>query len=137
MKVFNMRYVKRRATSPLTVKLDDGFAENMGGGVFVILQDLEDVPQQVVIDLDDVATLTAFMSERLLISEGVAIYMGSDLWTIRQTDEFGRSHIAAISQDDLVKIWNSSGNGVPMEVAAASLIAAGDALRASVGIAHK
>ena len=72
----------------MTIKLSDSTAENMGCGMFVVLQPDADLGkmQNVVLSERDIAAMRASTALTLSLEDGEAHYMGDDHWTVLQRD---------------------------------------------------
>ena len=91
---------------PAQVKLDDGKAEYMGDGLFVVLQKDETVKrrkwQSVVVSVSDLQALKALPALTVPIEDGKAEYVGDGYWGLLQMDHVAqRMHNVVLSGQDV------------------------------------
>ncbi|MCW2349801.1 hypothetical protein [Sphingobium sp. B12D2B] len=111
--------------SSLTVILEDGFAEHMGGGIFVVRQrddDSRKAFRKVVLETHDIEALMGSTALTVPLVDGRAEYAGDDLWVVYRTDELsGKPASVVLSRSDLVVMWKTSGQPQAVRDAAVSL----------------
>jgi hypothetical protein len=77
------------AVASLTIKLEDGTAESMGCGIYVIRQfdETTGTPQHVALSTKALEGLKTFMPAQVPVELGFADYVGDGLWSIAQRQE--------------------------------------------------
>ena len=122
--------VRRAAKSPsaLTVVLEDGFAEYMGEGMFLVRQreDTETLSfAEVFLTIADIQALMASSALTLEIAQGVAEYAGDDLWVIYQNEALSpKQQGVVLSLSDLAGMCRVGGQPDALQDAARHLEAA-------------
>ncbi|UXC90512.1 hypothetical protein EGM87_15985 [Sphingobium sp. RSMS] len=101
-----MTYMTEVTLQPAPVKLEDGRAEYMGGGLFVVLQKDQTVRrhkwQNVVVSRSDLATLKAIPAHTVPFDDGTAEYVGDGYWRLLQMDHLAqRMHNVVLSGQDV------------------------------------
>lgn len=101
-----MTYMTKVALRPAQVKLEDGKAEYMGDGLFVVLQKDETVKrrkwQSVVVSMSDLQVLKALPALTVAIDGGKAEYVGDGYWGLLQMDHVAqRMHNVVLSGQDV------------------------------------
>lgn len=73
----------------LSIKLEDGSAEHMGSGMYVLRQfdEASGAIQQVAISEDDLGTLRTHEAHNVPVEMGLAQYAGDGLWRVAQCHE--------------------------------------------------
>ena len=85
-----MTFMAKVRIAPPSVKLEDGKAEYMGEGIFVVLQKDATVRrhkrQNVVVSISDLQTLKASTRLTETMEDGAADYAGDGMWRLLQMD---------------------------------------------------
>ena len=83
-----MTFMAKVTICPAQVKLEDGKAEYMGDGLFVVLQKDETVKrrkwQNVVVSISELANLKASTALTETIEDGTADHVGDGMWRLLQ-----------------------------------------------------
>ena len=86
-----MTYMTKVALRPAQVKLEEGKAEYMGDGLFIVLQKDETVKrrkwQNVVVSLSELTNLKASTALTETIEDGTADHVGDGMWRLLQMDQ--------------------------------------------------
>lgn len=87
--------------SDLTVSLEDGAANYMGDGLFLIAQRDEDTSEMhdVVLSVQDLKVIVALQDRTVPLEDGVAEHIGDDLWVVGQTDGGRQQSVVITGQD--------------------------------------